>query len=56
MEKIKKLIKMKKMKKKNEKIEKMKIIFCYIFLIISYKFGAYIKRFRYTLLTTWQYL
>ena len=26
------------------------------FLIISYKFGAYIKRFWYTLLTNWHYL
>ena len=35
-----------------QQIIDIKLIF-YIFLIISYKFGAYIKRFWYTFLTNW---
>ena len=49
-----KILKKLKKLKKNEKNEK--IYFFYIFWIISYKFGAYIKIFRSTFLTTWHYL
>ena len=55
MKKNKKIEKMKnsKEKKRSKKLEKNENkIFFYIFWIISYKFGAYIKRFRYTFLTT----
>ena len=44
-------------KYKIEKIEKIEEhFFLNIFLIISYKFGAYIKIFWYTLLTNWHYM
>ena len=52
-----KMKKMTKLREKNTKLKKSKklkkTIFLNICLIISYKFGAYIKIFRYTLLTTW---
>ena len=41
-----------KIVRENTKLKKSKKIV----LRISYKFGAYIKRFRYTLLTNWHYL
>ena len=41
---------------KQKKSKKLKEKTNYIFLRISYKFGAYIKIFRYTLLTNWHYL
>ena len=44
-------------KYKIEKIEKIENKYLFILcLIIYYKFGAYIKIFRYTFLTTWHYL
>ena len=59
----------KKNEDKNEKMEKLwekiqkwknlkkwKQVFFYSFFIISYKFGAYIKIFWYTLITNWHYL
>ena len=59
--KMKKIEKNEKIQRKNTKLkkskkQKKKNITFYIFLIISNKFGAYIKRFWYTLLTTWHYL
>ena len=60
IERIGKIVKNDKIEEKNGKIDKIEkneeTKNIYIFWIISYKFGAYIKRFRYTFLTTWHYL
>ena len=45
-----------KIVRENTKLKKSKKIKIFFFYIISYKFGAYIKRFWYTLLTNWHYL
>ena len=55
IKKMEKIEKNEKIQRKNTKLKKSKNLKTNIFLI-SYKFGAYIKRFWYNLLTNWHYL